>query len=352
VKKKSIIIIAVTIIVAIFAVISGNHYSTLKEDEADFSVSDTASITKFFLADKGVYQSLLERTDKGWILNKKYPANQKVVEYFLETLRKIRVKSPVSHAAYNNVVKRMAGFGVKVEIYQRVPRINLFNRIKLFYHEKLTKVFYVGDATQNNLGTYMLMEGSKQPYIVYIPGFRGFVSVRFTPKPVDWRSHVVFNNKLATIKSVTLINEKEPEQSFTVSVVDALGNYKLKRISDNKEISNYDTLKILNLLTSFNDIKFEALLNDEFSTMEIDSITSVKPIYILTLVTTDNDTNTVYLYEKPRFPDEVNKAINQLVPVDLDRMYGLINKKKDFVLVQYYVFDKLLNPLDYYIKKD
>ncbi len=351
-KKKNIIIVLLLVVLAVAAVLTGNHYSTLKEKESDFSVKDTASITRIFMADKGVNEVLLERTPQGWVLNKKFPANSKAVDFLLETLRKIKVKAPVSKAEHNNVVKRMAGIGIKVEIYQRVPRINLFNKIKLFYHDKRTKVFYVGDVTQNNLGTYMLMEGAERPYVVYIPGFRGFVSVRFSPKPDDWKSHVVFSEKLGDIRSVSVENGKDSTQSFQVVVKNALGDYDLIRLSDHQKIKDYDTLKMLNFLTSFRDLKYEALLNNELTPQKIDSIKNTKPIYIITLVDNKNDTTKVVMFKKPRFPDAVVNAREELVPVDLDRMYGLINQGRDFVLMQYYVFDKVLHPLDYYLKKE
>ncbi len=352
VKNKGLIIATVLVIIAAVAVFTSDSYSTLNSKESDFSVLDTASVTKIFLADNNVNEVLLQRTKKGWLLNKKYPANTKAVNFLLETLRQIKVKSPVSKAEHNNVIKRMAGKSVKVEVYRHVPRINLFNKIKLFYHDKRTKVFYVGDVTQNNLGTYMLMEGAKHPYIVYIPGFRGFVSVRFSPKEDDWKSHVVFNEKLNDIKSVTLQNNEKPEESFKVVVNDAFGNYDVIRLSDGSKIKNYDTLKVLNFLTSFRDLKYEALMNNELPPQKIDSILNSKPKYILTLVTTKNDTNKVVIFNKPRFPDEVNNAVEELVPVDLDRMYGSIHDGKDFVLMQYYVFDRVLHPLDFYLKKE
>jgi hypothetical protein len=352
VKKKYIILLILLLAIVLIAVFSGRNYSTLKQQESNFSVKDTSSITKIFMADNNVNEVVLKRTPHGWVLNNKYPANGKAVDLLLETIRKIKVKAPVSRAEHNNVVKRMAGFAVKVEIYQKVPRINLFNKIRLFYHEKKTRVFYVGDVTQNNLGTYMLMEGARHPYVVYIPGFRGFVSIRFSPKPDDWKSHVVFNQKLGDIKLVTLVDGEKPEQSFKVVVKNAMGDYDIIRLSDNSKVREYDTLRLLNFLTSFRDLKYEALLNKDFTPQEIDSITHSKPIYVLTLVTDKKDTVKVTMFKKPRFPDEVVNAVEELVPVDLDRMYGLINKDKDFVLLQYYVFDKVLHPLDYYVKKD
>lgn len=350
-KKRNIFLVVFIALLIVFIAITSNTDSTLNKKDSNFSVRDTASITKIFIADNGTNEVLLQRTRKGWRLNKKFPANKRSIDFLLETIKKIKVKAPVSKASRNNVVKRLAGSSIKVELYQNVPRINFFNRIKLFYHEKRTKVFFVGDVTQNNLGTYMLMEGAKNPYIVYIPGFRGFVSIRFSPKPDDWKSHIVFNKNLADIKLVKVENKKDPKESFTVKVIDAMGNYNVTRLSDNSTIRNYDTLKLLNFLTSFKDLRYESRLNTLLPPQKIDSIIHTPPIYKISLIDTSNDTIRVIMFNKNRLPDAISKAYEQLVPVDLDRFYGLINNGQDFVLMQFYTFDKVLRPLSYYGKK-
>ena len=350
-KKNRIllIVIAVLILLAIILV-TGNRYSTLQEKESAFSVRDTAAVTRIFIADKNVNSVELKRTEKGWIINDEYLANTRLVDILLGTMRRMKVKAPVSNAQHNNVVSRMAAVGKKVEIYQKVFRINLFNRIKLFEHEKRTKVFYVGDATPNNLGTFMLMEGAERPYIVYMPAFRGFLSTRFSPKPDDWLSHVVFNHKLADIQSITLSFNEEPANSFKVDVVDASGNYRLTRLGDKQVVDNYDTLKLLNFLTSFRDLRYESRLNNLLSPAMIDSIVHSPKLYELTLIDRDQKNVQVIMFRKKQVTAEETDLPFELITVDHDRFYGLINEGEDFVLMQYYVFDKVLHPLSYYQK--
>jgi len=98
-----------------------------------------------------------------WALNDSLSARQESVDRLLASMFRMTVQSPVSRASYNNVITNMATSSVKVEVYKIKPRINLFNAIKLFPREKLTKVFYVGEPTSDFLGTYMLMEGSDTP---------------------------------------------------------------------------------------------------------------------------------------------------------------------------------------------
>jgi hypothetical protein len=281
-------------------------------------------------------------------LNGKFPASSEMMNMLMGTLKSLKVKAPVSLASRDNVITRMAAIGIKVEIYQDDYRINLFDKIKLFKHEKLTKVFYVGDATQNNLGTYMLMEDANQPYIVFIPGFRGFLYTRFSTRPDDWKSHVIFNEKLIDIEQVQVNFIDQPEESFAVNVVDSKGNYDLTRLMDSRKVDSYDTLKILNFLTSFRDLRYEGRLNNVLPPMKIDSIIHTPGLVELTLITKEKDTTYVKFFKKNEVPAYVRNQPGVLVTMDLDRAYALINGGDDFVLVQYYTFDKVLYPLSYY----
>ena len=348
-KKNKILILLILLLVILAAVfVIGNKNSTLKDSESGFAVNDTATITKIFIADMNVDAVLLERNSAGWVLDGKHVANTRMVDVLLETLKRIKVKSPVSLASRDNVLRRLSTIGIKVEVYQNVYRINLFDKIKLFEHEKLTRVFYVGDHTQDNLGTYMLMEDADNPYIVYLPHFRGFLSMRFSPRPDDWKSHVIFHHKLANIKSVSVTHTRKPENSFKVDVSDVLGNYNMTALSGDVKVTNYDTLRLLNFLTSFRDLRYESRLNNLLSPVKIDSVLNSSSLYEISLLDSDNNTTYIKMFEKKSAtPEDTGLPLSQ-IPTDYDRMYALINDEEDFVLIQFYVFDKVLYPLSFY----
>jgi len=353
-NKLTIIIAVVLVVIAGILVWNNRYISTIQGKDADFMVWDTASITKFYLADRSDHESLLERQNDGtWLLNDTYIAHSKQVQYFLSTINKVRIKMPVSVASHDNIVKQMAVNSTKVEIYQSVPIINLFNRVKLFYREKRTKVFYVGDATKDSSGTFMLKEGADNAYIVYIPGFRGFISTRFTANPDDWRNHTVFQATLADIQSVSVEFNREPQSNFRVETT-GRHQYKLTRLADGTSLP-YDTLKVINLLSSFSDLRFESLLNNILPQKRIDSIVQSPFLHRITLTKTDGSTTQLTTFEKLvvnttiyEIEGLLDKDGNPLDPIDHDRIYGLFNDGQDFVLLQYYIFDKVLRPVDYY----
>lgn len=344
-NRITIIIAALLVVIAGVLIWNNRYLSTLQGEASDFQVWDTASVTKIYLADRRENESLLERQEDGWTLNGTYKAHPKQVNYLLTTLYKIRIKMPVSVASHDNIVKQLASQSTKVEIYQTVPRINLFEKIKLFYHEKRTKVFYVGDATMDNSGTFMLKEGADKAYIVYIPSFRGFISTRFTANPDDWRDHTIFHEKLADIQSVEIDFNEDPEGSFRI---DNIGRhqYKLTRLCDNKDLP-YDTLKVINFLSSFSDLRFEALFTNTMEQERIDSITSSPFVHNVVLTSKDGSTQDMKTYRKLVL-NGVTDMSGDYGDVDHDRMYALIDSGKDFVLIQNYVFDKVLHDVRYF----
>ena len=344
-NRITIIIAALLVVIAGVLIWNNRYLSTLQGEASDFQVWDTASVTKIYLADRRENESLLERQEDGWTLNGIYKAHPKQVNYLLTTLYKIRIKMPVSVASHDNIVKQLASQSTKVEIYQIVPRVNLFDKIKLFYHEKRTKVFYVGDATMDSSGTFMLKEGADKAYIVYIPSFRGFISTRFTANPDDWRDHTIFHEKLADIQSVEIDFNEDPEGSFRI---DNIGRhqYKLTRLCDNKDLP-YDTLKVINFLSSFSDLRFEALFTNTMEQERMDSITSSPYVHNVVLKSKDGGTQDMKTYRKLVL-NGVTDMSGDYGDVDHDRMYALIDGGKDFVLIQNYVFDKVLHDVRYF----
>jgi len=103
-------------------------------------VQDTASVTKIFLADKKDRTILVEKIKPGeWELNEEHKARNSAVNQLLETMKNLVPKYPVPEAAHNTIVSQLAAASVKVEVYQTVPRIDIFG-LKLFPHEKCTKL--------------------------------------------------------------------------------------------------------------------------------------------------------------------------------------------------------------------
>jgi hypothetical protein len=346
-KKKNILILVITIILLIIAafLVIRQSSGTFGGGMKDFAVTDTASITKVFLADKNNNTLLLERKAPGdWLLNGTYRARNTGIKMLFETFINLVPKFPVPKKAHNSVITQLAASSVKVEIYQQVYRIRLFG-IKLFPHEKLTKTYYVGGATQDNMGTFMLMEGAEVPFVVHLLGLRGFVGPRYSTQEKDWRDHTVFRTRLNDIRSITV--EIPAEQLNSFKIINENGEVNLFRLQNQEPVGQFDTLKLLNFMTAFNDLRYEALLND-INAQRIDSISHYLPRYVITLIDAKGDTTVMKTFYKPN-DDRKYDMEGKVYVLDLDRAYALVNKDRDFVLIQYFVFDKVLKPLSFFL---
>ena len=349
--KKNRLILLITILLALtaFLFIYTETKSTLSKSLSNFAIQDTSLVTKVFLTDKSNNKvTLVKKAIGDWSVNNKFTANNDLINIFLKTIARIEVKEPVAKAARNNVIKRLASDATKVEIYQTVYRIDLWG-MKLFPHEKLVKTYYVGYATQDNLGTYMLLEDSDEPFIMQIPGFRGFLNTRYSTIENDWRDHSIYKLEIPNIKSVKLEFPATPDNSF---LIETAGNnrFTLKALNFNENIADYDTLKLLNYLSAFRDIKFEFLISDK-KTHNVDSIIATAPFHIITVTDMSGKKTILKTFHKEANKNEEDAELYGAPSIyDKDRLYAWFNEDKDFALVQFYVFDNILRPLPYFIK--
>ncbi len=349
-KKKRLYIIIILLVVAGGILILTERRSTFSSDEKDFAIIDTASVSKIFLADMDGNSVLLQRGDSlGWNVNNQYQVQKDMMQQFLRTLMYITVRGPVAVAARDNVIRHMASHGVKVEIYQKKYLID-FLGIRLFSREKLVKTYYVGDNTQDNSGTYMKMEKSDMPFIVYIPGFRGFLHTRFSTKIYEWRDHTVFNLFMKDIESVSMMYPQEPGKSFIIENFDDK-NFRLFSVDQNAYIEHYDTVRMINYLSGFYDARYEYVVDDPVNNLK-DSLMSLEPFQVLIVTPRKGDPIQMVTYLMPNtFTEEEMEARyfeTSDYPWDRERMWAFVNNGKELVAIQYFVFGRILKPIQFF----
>lgn len=207
--KKILILILTLLLLGGLLYFLINRYGGDKESveitSESFSIEDTASIDKVFLANLNEKESLIERKKDGWYVKQGDEwrmANQSRVEILLSTLRRVRVKNPVPLSMKENVVKAMATSSVKVEVYSG---------------DKMLKSFYVDGTTPDEMGTYMaLNDNQKKPVVTHIPGFEGYLSSRFFADTRDWLSKRLFSYNPLAIREVSVMYNDSIEKSFTL----------------------------------------------------------------------------------------------------------------------------------------
>jgi hypothetical protein len=328
----SILVMCVLAFAAVF-VVTKYQKSTLKEELTDFAVEDTASIDKIFLSDKDDYKLLLERkANYRWTVNKSFEARPDAIKILLETIKQIKVKAPVGRASFNNVVKKLAVKSTKVEIYQK---------------GKLVKTYYVGGTTEDFLGNYMMIENSAAPFILHIPGFDGYLYPRYYAIAELWRSTALYRYKAQDITSIKFTDVKNPTFSWELlqaNTIISLKNFK------GEEIVQFDTLKTREFLTQFYNVNCEGFVK-EIEPERKDSILNSNPKSIFKIVAKNGETTELKCFNK-KLIAETYDMNGKLMDLDVDRFYGMLNdNKKDLLLLQNFVFDNLMVPVDHFAPK-
>jgi len=316
-----------------------------------FAIKDTENITKIFLADMFGEKVLLTKTEEGWLVdNHKPAAGYKIID-LLTTLNTIQVAQPVAKPMQPAIIEMLAVKSIKVEVYANQPLITVFGK-PFFTRERLIKTYFFGDATPTSMGSYASLQGLPEPYIIYKPGFRGYVTPIFTPKPIDWFSHKIFSTKLTQIQKASFVDLEEPENSFfveksgprTFSLFD----------SQNNLVMNYDTTLLINMLSEFRERNYESFLPLISQTTK-DFIFQTQFYKTISLTDIDNQTTTINLYHQidsgALYQD--GKLIKEMdYQINRDRCYAVVNNNTDEVFsIQFFHFDRQMQPLSYYLIK-
>ena len=347
-RKKNMLLgtVSAAVVVLAIALVSTRKSGTISIDLKSFAVEDTASITKIFLANTFGDQVLLDKTSGTWVLNGKYDPVMNNIENLLHCIQNIEVKAPVAKTAQENINKRMAVGSTKVEIHYTDYRIKLA-KLKLLKHTKI-KTYYIGQPTMDNMGCYAIMEGAKAPCVVYLPGFRGFVTPKYSPIENDWRSRLIVDLKLAHIQKITLTDFENPDNSLRI-VRSGNRNFDIIHYATNQRLVPYDTFKLLDHLSDYRNLNYEMMCNT-LSKEEKDSIFDRK-FKELTISDTKGNNTIITMYLLPNEYDTVNYeySIDFMEAYNRDRFYAVINGNEDeIVLCQYFVFDRIIQPFDYY----
>ncbi len=297
--------------------------------DMDFAVPDTASITRIFLADRSGQRTTLTRKDGYWLYNDKYKARQSAVQTLLETMHNVNVRYLPTKAAEPAMVKSLAAEGVKVEIYGK--------------DNTLIKSYYVGGVTSDETGTYMIMEGAEQPYVVHIPAFIGQLRVRYMLGDDNWRDRTVFSEKAEDIQFVSVEYPQQKSASFKIEKTGDAA-YEVKPFYSTTPASKSPQRKGV---AEAYLLQFERLVAEAYETNNParDSVVSLVPFAVVTLTKTDSTTKRVRFW-----PVSVEENVHD-GSAFIIRYFTDLNDGEAFLLTQHHVFGKLFRDYPMFFSK-
>lgn len=303
--------------------------TTVAKTDRDFAIPNIASVHKIFIADRNGQTATLEKKANHWQYNKKWKASPNAIQNLLNTIQKVQLKYIPPNAAVEHIVKDIATNNIKVELYDKVGE-NL-------------KTYYVGGVTNDELGTYMIMEGSNNPYVTYMPGMEGSLRVRYILDEWKWRDKTLFEENMEDIQSVTMEFPKQKSNSF--QLIRQEKDFELTPLFETT--TNRGTPKkgqIEKFLRGFDKLVAEAFENGH---AQRDSIINQLPFCILTLQRTDGEQKELRLHpiiKKDRLGRLMQRDDEKLL---IERYYANVNKE-DLMLIQELVFGKVLWGYSYF----
>ncbi len=306
-----------------------NTPSTLAGPLTDFAIPDTAAVDRIFIADKKGGVADLRRTDYSWSVNG-MPAKDYSVNLLLRTFKLVELRSPVPQGAQATILRVMAGVAKKVEIYQG--------------GDKPVKIWWVGQSTQDQYGTYMVLEvpgkgRSSVPYEMGMAGFTGVLGTRFHTDIDSWRSsRLTYYPKLADVTKVQVDRPDSSAQGFSVTYA---GGDNLKLFDAQGREMPMDTDRVQNLMLAIRVGSYEGF-ERSLKPASRDSVLHSTPRYVLT-ITSKHGVQRIPFWKKDPEPGEKNMEF-QPVTSDVNRMYALANDTA-LVVVQRYWWDQVVRPL-------
>lgn len=329
--KRLILLIIVLCVVgfAVFKLTKKDPYSTLGKDN-DFAVTDTARIGRIFLSERNGKTANLTRNGIWWYVNNKYKVNPAVMESLMKTLFGLETQFRPPKEAVKTMVRNLATESTKVEIYNTAG--------------KLIRVFYVGGVTPDEGGTYMIMEGEEQPFVVGVKGKDGGVKVSFFTDQEKWRDKGIFRYGVDDIKSVSIEYPKLKNQSFKLQKNGE--NYTVEPfyegVPKSKLVLNH--AKIENYLTGF---KMQIAENFSNNYSGRDSLLQLLPFAILKTEDVKGAKHEVKLFPIIPTNKEGKMILDNGKPVPHEKYFAWVDNQ-DLMVVQELVFGKLLWAYPYF----
>lgn len=335
-KKNSTIFLFLSIVVlaiiAYFVMIQDKEQGGTKA-MSDFAFESTEDINKIIITESNRNKAELELVNGEWMLNNEFKARPVNVDLLLRTFKHIKVQTSVSNDMKKTVVANMASRYKKVEIFE---------------NGKLSKTYYVGSATKDHYGTFMLLEKngrkSSEPYVMHIPGFNGFLESRFYTNENDWKYSGVFNYNPLDIKSIVVNHINNKEESFQITQDQK--KVSLKTI-DGEIVSEFNNSLVENYILIYEKIFFNKIA--EFSPEKVDSVKAIEPLYTIEVTGVDGEVKKVNFCPKKRDVIEIDEVTGEKLLYDENYLLGYYQDAKEIYVFQFFNLGNIFAGKSYFI---
>lgn len=258
----------------LLAILGGAAYLLSQKDEKqeqvnkimadrDFTV-EKEDIHKLFIAHKTMKPYTLTRKGSDWYYgDDKFKINEYVIPNILNIFSTAAVKFIPPRSQVETVINSMRKGGIKVEVYGK--------------GDQLLKTMYIGSEADESGATYMMLEGSSQPYVMELPHLRGGFKHLLMLSQNQLRDPVIVNYEADEIASVKVDYPGDRSNSFELRRDG--GDYRLYKMGNNDPVIP-KTEKVKAYLGAMNRIALEGWDNGNEAQDSIAQLTSFADVSI------------------------------------------------------------------------
>lgn len=349
--KNNVVLIVLILIIAVGSFWAYSLFEQEKREMSiaplsNFQIKDTANVTKIIITEKDLGSITLNRgkNDNTWYINEtKDIAQPYNVNLILETAFQIQIKQNVGAELKETALRQLAIRNKKVEYYfndETTPR----------------KIWYVGNATADHTGTFMLLEvkdeetgtmmRSPEPFIMFKPGVQGTLDTRFFAHKESWMYPAVFNYNIKDIAKIKVQNNTIPNDSYSIDVFEN-GDVALYDRKENT-VPVFDTNEVRHYVTHFKELFYESFAK-ELTRSQQDSVLKAIPNFSFTVTENNGDSKNVRIWKIQKSNDEI--GLNE-IQYDTGRAYASVDGSEDLVKIQFFTWDVLFKPISYFLPKE
>ena len=300
------------------------YFSDQKKGNSDSAqdwvmhVENKEDIHRIFIADRNGVTADIKRREKYWSYNDKYNANPYVLSNVLNAITSIRLKHRPSKNMIPNMIKTLSTKSTKVIVYGK--------------NDQVLKTYYIGGVTPDESGTFMILEGSDNPYVMNIPYANVSLKQRFFTGDEKWRDKTIFEYAPKDILSVSIEYPKRKNKSFKLSKNNKTWQVEPYYQTTKKIQKEVNQDLVANYLKGFKKIGAETFeVREKFIRNE----SNQREFCIMKLLLKDGTQEEVHFYPIQRYEDDEKTKPQPVV------RYLTINEKNDKYLTQHLVFKEL-----------
>lgn len=294
--------------------------------DRQFAVENIETIGMISLERKRYPKMIFTLKDKQWYLNTGREASNDAVNNMTSIIKKLKIKYIPNQLASENIKESIKKDGVKIMLFDK--------------NQKHLKTFYIGSDLGYGTGTAFLMEGAKQPYVMFVPSFSGSIRTRFVFSLNEYQSKSLFKEKAEDIVEAEIKYPLDRSSSFKISK--KMVGFDLINPYDNTKLPKQNDKLIEAYLENFSNVAAEY---NESNNAYRDTILNSQPFCEIILTLKNKNQKTAVVYSLPN----IEWGEHKFSPKDNiggDTRYIIHTGDNQLMLIQHRVLKKIFMAFD------